>query len=98
MRSGMLAWMSQQIAVRLPEQDLARVDAAVAQGAFASRAAAVRAGLDLLLKQQRDREIAEQYRRAYGAHPQEEWIGRAGLAATTALIAAEKADGTDPSG
>jgi len=94
----MLFGMSQQIAVRLADEDLAHVDAVIAHGAFASRAAALRAGLKLLLKQQRDREIAEQYRRGYGADPQEEWIGEAGLAAAAALIGPETSGDEHPSG
>lgn len=76
----------QQLAVRLPGEDLERIDAAIARGRFASRAAAIRAGLDLLLRAERERDIAEEYRRAYAASPQEEWIGDAGLAAGAELI------------
>lgn len=82
--------MAQQIAVRIPSEDLARIDAAVERGRFASRAAAVRAGLELLLKVEREREIAEEYRRAYAASPQEDWVGEAGLALGAALITRDR--------
>lgn len=82
--------MAQQIAVRIPEEDLARIDAAVKRGRFPSRAAAVRAGLELLLKVEREREIAEEYRRAYSVSPQDDWVGEVGLALGAALIAQDR--------
>jgi Arc/MetJ-type ribon-helix-helix transcriptional regulator len=72
--------MSAQIAVRIPERYLAALDEAVRAGRFASRAAAVREALDRLLAAEREREIAEEYRRAYAQHPEEEWVGRVGEA------------------
>lgn len=72
--------MSAQIAVRIPEGDLAALDDAVRAGRFASRAAAVREGLTRLLREERNREIAESYRRAYSEHPEEEWFGEVGVA------------------
>ncbi|MFI5005314.1 MAG: ribbon-helix-helix domain-containing protein [Solirubrobacterales bacterium] len=74
--------MSQQIAIRLDEADLEALDAAVAAGRYPSRAAAVRAGIGEFVREQRNREIAEQYRRAYGAHPQEPWFAEASAHAT----------------
>lgn len=74
----MLGGMSHQIAVRLSTEDLSQLDAAVNRGEFASRAEAVRAGLELVLARQREQEIAEEYRRAYTERPQEEWVGEAG--------------------
>jgi len=73
--------MATQVAVRIPDDHLALIDAAVRAGRYASRAAAVRAGVDQLLREERDHEIAERYARGYGKHPQEEWVGQAGLAA-----------------
>jgi Arc/MetJ-type ribon-helix-helix transcriptional regulator len=72
--------MSAQIAVRIPERYLAALDEAVRAGRFASRAAAVREALDRLLASEREREIAEEYRRAYARHPEEDWVGRVGEA------------------
>ncbi|HEY7961346.1 MAG TPA: ribbon-helix-helix domain-containing protein [Solirubrobacteraceae bacterium] len=54
-----------QIAVRLAENDLKALDAAVARGAFQSRAEAVRAGIRLLARELREQRIAESYRAAY---------------------------------
>ena len=68
------------------------MDDAVARGRFPSRAAALRHGLDLVLREEREREIEEAYRRGYGEHPQEEWVGTAGLAAMAELIGAEERD------
>lgn len=82
--------MSIQIAVRLSEGDLADLDAAIGQGRFSSRAAALREGLDRLLRAERDRAIEETYRRGYGTQPQEAWVGNAGLAAFAAFVEAEE--------
>ena len=71
--------MTEQIAVRIPTLQLKDLDSAVASGHFKNRAEAVRRGIELLLRQERERQIAEEYRRAYGAKPAEEWVGEAGL-------------------
>lgn len=94
---GMLRGMSVQIAVRLADDDLKRLDAAIARGIFPSRAAAVRAGLASLLAEEREAQIGEAYRRAYANDPQEGWIGEAGLRLGAALLAGPEpaADG-DP--
>jgi Arc/MetJ-type ribon-helix-helix transcriptional regulator len=84
--------MAQQIAIRLPESDLSALDQAIARGRFPNRAAALREGLERLLREEREREIEDAYRRGYGEQPQEDWIGDAGLAAFTALIVAEEKD------
>jgi Arc/MetJ-type ribon-helix-helix transcriptional regulator len=59
---------SDQIAVRLPEELLSELDALVAGGAFESRAAAVRAGIEALValerRRQTDRTIIAGYRRS----------------------------------
>ena len=65
------------------------MDAAVASGRFASRSEALRAGLELILREQSEREIDEAYARGYGRHPQEEWVGEVGLAGLAALHEAE---------
>jgi Arc/MetJ-type ribon-helix-helix transcriptional regulator len=82
--------MSIQIAVRLSDRDLSELDSAIGRGRFPSRAAALRQALDLLLREERDREIEEAYRRGYGAKPQEEWVGEAGLAAFAGFVEAEE--------
>lgn len=71
--------MSPQIAVRLSAEEWAAVDAVVAKGRCASRAAVIREGLALFLREEREREIVESYRKGYGEHPQEDWIGEWGL-------------------
>lgn len=83
--------MSEQIAVRLSPTALLVLDDAIAGGRFPSRAAALREGLDRLLREERDRKIEEAYRRGYLASPQEEWVGETGLAAFAAFVAAEEA-------
>jgi Arc/MetJ-type ribon-helix-helix transcriptional regulator len=79
--------MSQQIAIRLDEDDLAALDEAVAAGRYPSRAAAVRAGVRELVREQRNREIAAEYRRAYGETPQEPWFADASARAAGELLA-----------
>jgi Arc/MetJ-type ribon-helix-helix transcriptional regulator len=58
-----------QIAVRLTKEDLSLLDSAVADGAFRSRAEAVRAAIRLLEAQLREARIADSYRGAYTATP-----------------------------
>ena len=82
--------MTTQVPVRLTDADLAALDEAVAKGSFASRSDALRTGLKAVLREQREREIDESYRRGYGAYPQEEWIGEYGLASLEAFFAAEQ--------
>lgn len=86
---------SVQIAVRLPGSDLAALDAAVARGAFPSRAAAIRAGLEALLSAEREHGIAEAYRRAYAASPvdrEDDALGRAGLELAAQALAGREPD------
>ncbi len=78
--------MRQQIAARLSAAEMEKLDALVSAGRYPSRAAAVRAGLELLFREEREREIVEACRRGYGEQPQEEWIGRAGLLAGARLL------------
>ncbi len=58
-----------QIAVRLTEGELRALDSAVAEGAFRSRADAVRAGIRMLEHEQREARIAASYRDAYASAP-----------------------------
>jgi Arc/MetJ-type ribon-helix-helix transcriptional regulator len=87
--------MTVQVPVRLTEEDVSRLDAAVASGRYRSRSDALRRGLELVLREERDREIEESYRRGYGKYPQEEWIGEVGLALLAQRVAEEEA-GQDP--
>lgn len=58
---------TEQIAVRLPKEQLDVLDGLVERGVYATRAAAVRAGIDALVeldrRRQDDRSIVEGYRR-----------------------------------
>jgi Arc/MetJ-type ribon-helix-helix transcriptional regulator len=81
--------MTIQVPVRLTEREVAALDVAVASGRFPNRSAALRAGLDRLLRDERQRAIDEAYTRGYGEHPQEEWVGVVGLAGLAAFHAAE---------
>lgn len=95
---GMLSGMSIQIAVRLAEEDLKRLDAAIARGAFPSRAAAVRAGLASLLREEREAQIDASYRRAYctGSPEEEDRVGEAGLRLGAALLAGQELADAEP--
>ena len=88
--------MSVQIPVRIPDRDAQLLDEAVARGRFANRSEALREALTLLLKEEREREIEEAYRRAYTEHPQEDWIGEVGLWAFAQILAAERREAEDP--
>ena len=92
----MLRGMSVQIAVRLADDDLERLDAAVARGVFPSRAAAVRVGLQRLLGEEREAQIAEAYRRGYATERQEDWIGEAGLRLGAEQLAEQDRAGDEP--
>jgi Arc/MetJ-type ribon-helix-helix transcriptional regulator len=63
----LLAMATEQIAVRLPEELLAVLDNLVARGVYDSRAAAVRAGIEIVLdldrRQLTDLAVVEGYRR-----------------------------------
>ena len=85
--------MTTQVPVRLTEQDLAALDQLVQAGAFANRSEALRAGLAALLREHQERELEAAYRRGYEMHPQEPWVGAAGLAG---LGAFDRAEGGDP--
>ncbi len=85
--------MTNQVPVRLTDEDLAAIDRAVSAGRFANRSDALRAGVKAILREEREREIEEAYRRGYGEHPQEEWIGQVGLAAFEAW---HRAEGGEP--
>jgi Arc/MetJ-type ribon-helix-helix transcriptional regulator len=62
--------MTAQIALKLPDGLLARIDALVAAGRFDSRSHVVRAGLDVIIVTEERRSIDEAYRTGYGAYPE----------------------------
>ena len=61
--------MTAQIALKLPDELLSRIDALVAAGRFESRSHVVRAGLDVIILNEKRRTIDEAYRAGYAAHP-----------------------------
>lgn len=67
------------IAIRLSDEELAALDAAVKAGQFKNRSDALRTGLRMALAENREQAIIESYRQGYGKHPQEEWISADGL-------------------
>jgi Arc/MetJ-type ribon-helix-helix transcriptional regulator len=85
--------MTIQVPVRLTEEDVSALDAIVASGRFANRSEALRAGLEQVLRGERENAIDGAYRRGYGAKPQAEWLGEVGLAG---LAAFDRAEGGDP--
>ena len=89
----MLSGVSVQIAVRLADDELRRLDAAIARGTFASRAEAVRAGLGRVLREEREGLIEEAYRRACVQAPDDAAVGEVGLALGARLQAED-----DPAG
>ncbi len=76
-----------QIAVRLSDAELGTLDAAIAEGAFRSRAEAVRAGIRMLEHELRERRVAASYRSAYATAPLSE--DEAGLLDAAAALAGE---------
>ena len=70
------------------------LDRAVARGEYATRTQAVRVALERLEREIRDGEIAEEYRRAYGEKPQQEWIGEFGLALLASAVGSERPAGS----
>lgn len=62
--------MTTQIAVKLPDEVVARVDQLVSEGLFASRSAAVRRGLEALLSASASQAIDRAYEVGYGKFPE----------------------------
>jgi Arc/MetJ-type ribon-helix-helix transcriptional regulator len=88
--------MTTPVQTRLGADELAALDAAIERGRFASRSDALRAGLALVLREEREREIAAAYARGYGAQPQEPWVGEVGLALLGEAVRAELRDDRAP--
>jgi Arc/MetJ-type ribon-helix-helix transcriptional regulator len=70
--------MTVQISVRLPDEDVARIDELVRAGDHATRTAFVTSAVASALALDREQRTAEQYRRAYTEHPfpstDEQWV------------------------
>ena len=75
--------------MRLPDDQLALLDALVGRGAYDSRAAAVRAGIELVLELERRREVDRAIVEGYRAHPQTDAEHAAALVSSRDAIAEE---------
>jgi Arc/MetJ-type ribon-helix-helix transcriptional regulator len=84
--------MTVQIAIRIPSADAEALDRLVDAGTFGSRTAAIRVAIARLVAEERERAIAEAYRKGYMAFPQERWIGDVGLALMSERLKAEQGD------
>ena len=80
---------AEQIAIRLPAEQLDELDELVATGAYESRAAAVRAGIDAVAAIERRRRIDEAILEGYRRTPQTAGEQAAALASLRDAIAAE---------
>lgn len=79
------------MAVRIPDEGLAAIDAAVERGDHPTRSAAILAALRASARRERERMIAEECRRAYTQHP--EGQPPLGTAAIEQAIARDRARG-----
>ena len=77
---------TQQVAVRLPERLLASLDDLVASGAYESRAAAVRAGIEAIARLERKRRIDRAIVDGYTCLPPTEAEDRAALVSLSEAI------------
>lgn len=77
---------TQQVAVRLPERLLASLDDLVANGAYESRAAAVRAGIEAIARLERERRIDRAIVDGYTRLPPTEAEDRAALVSLSEAI------------
>jgi len=77
---------TEQIAVRLPEPLLSGLDDLVTSGAYKSRAAAVRAGIEAIMKLERQRQTDRAVVDGYTLHPPTESEDRAALASLREAI------------
>ncbi len=62
--------MTTQIAVKLPDDLVGRLDALVSHGAFPTRSAAVRAGLEIVISDESRRAVQSAYRDGYARVPE----------------------------
>ncbi len=83
------AMATEQIAVRMPTELLAEIDGLVDRGAYPSRAAAVRAGVEALAEAERRRSFDQSYVDGYTRYPPTEEEDTWALASTSEAIAEE---------
>lgn len=69
--------MTYQIAVRIPENAVEEIDRMVGNGIYPNRSAAIKAGVEQVIKINEREQIADEYRRAYEKKPQDSF-GEAG--------------------
>lgn len=62
--------MTTQIAVKLPDEVVTKIDALVTQGAFPSRSAAVRRGLEAIVAAHESRAIDRAYEEGFRRQPE----------------------------
>ena len=84
--------MSQQIAVRIPNDQLQALDEAVEAGHFESRAEGVRRALAQLLRELREEQIGREYREAYAQHPQDPAVGKMGIKLLAEAVRRDEAE------
>ena len=80
---------TEQIAVRLPEELLAELDELVRNGVYESRAAAVRAGVEVVTELERRRSVDRAIVDGYTRTPQKDAERAAALASLRDAIAEE---------
>lgn len=80
---------TQQVAVRLPAPLLASLDDLVESGAYESRAAVVRAGIEAIAELERERRIDRAIVEGYTRTPSTDAEGRAALASLRDAILEE---------
>lgn len=80
---------TKQIPIRLSGSLLAELDALVSSGAYRSRAAAVRAGIEAILDAERQRRIDLEIIAGYTRHPPTEADARAAFASMREAISEE---------
>ena len=80
---------TEQIAVRLAEEHLAALDDLIARGAYDSRAAAVRAGIEVIVELDRRRQVDRVIVEGYRQRPSTDAERHAAIASLREAIAEE---------
>jgi Arc/MetJ-type ribon-helix-helix transcriptional regulator len=80
---------SEQVAVRVPEELLAALDELVDRGAYESRAAAVRAGIEAVMELERRRQTDDAMIEGYRLNPSTKPERKAAIASLRDAIAEE---------
>jgi Arc/MetJ-type ribon-helix-helix transcriptional regulator len=62
--------MSEQIAVRIPDELAASIDELVSSGRFVTKAEAIRSAIEVLVQSERRREVGERIVEGYRRNPQ----------------------------